>query len=149
MLSPPSQTNRSSTIPAPGSIHPLQEYLSNLQSEPPEDFPGLDEENDESENEQKSSQRVTNGGEHGQPDFTHLVSNKDFSELFKQFFVVGHKKLAFLRSELLLKRDVNPNTLITPSDINAHKIQALREHLYRLQMTFFKNPKGKQYNTLF
>lgn len=147
MLPRSSQTNRTSTIPAPGSIHPLQEYLADVQSNSGKDFPDIDEEDADGNEEQHSSSQITTNAENnGDVDFKQLVTNKDFSELFRQFFVVGHKDLVLLKSKILVDREVNPNALLKPSDVNAHKIQALREQLYKLQMALFKNPKGRQYD---
>lgn len=145
MLPRSSQTTRTSTIPAPGSIHPLQEYLADVKSG--KDFPDIDEDDAEGNGEQHSSSQVTAAAENnGEIDFNELVATKDFSELFRQFFVVGHKELVILKSKIFLDRDMNPDTLLKPSDVNAHKIQALREQLYKLQMSLFKNPKGRQYD---
>lgn len=147
MLSQSSQTNRTSTIPAPGSVPPSQEYIADLQSHPTKNFPDIDEEDSEGEGEQGSSSKITSEeGTSGESDFNHLMAGKDFSELFQQFFVVGHKQLTFLRSKIFLNRDVNPDTLITPSELNAPKIQTLRKQFYQIQTVLFKNPKGTQYD---
>ncbi|MEL7833564.1 hypothetical protein [Fodinibius sp. Rm-B-1B1-1] len=148
MLPRSSQTNRTSTIPAAGSIHPLQEYLADVKSQSGKEFPDIDEDDAEGNGEQHSSSQVTTSAENnGEVDFNELVTNKDFSELFRQFFVVGHKELVILKSKIFSNRDMDPDSLLKPSDVNAHKIQALRKQLYKLQMTLFKNPKGRQYDT--
>ena len=146
MLSRSSKTSRTATIPATPSVHPLQEYIADLHSKPPKDFPDINDEDGEENGEHDSSSPITPEKSNGETDFKPLMSNKNFEELFQQLFVVGHKQLVVLRSKILLDRKVNPDTLITPSDINAHKIQAIRNQLYKLQMTFFRSPKGMQYD---
>lgn len=147
MLPRSSQTNRTSTIPAPESIHPLQEYLADVQSKSGKDFPDINDEGAEENEEHHSSSQITaDRGKDELAGFQQLITNKDFSVLFRQFFVVGHKELVILKSKILLDRKESSNALIKPSDVNAHNIEALREKLYNLQMAFFNNPKGRQYD---
>jgi hypothetical protein len=147
MLPRSSKTNFSSNIPALEGVHPTQEYVADLQSKPVKDFPDIDEENEEGHGDHEESHQITAGGnDENESDFLQLLPKKDFSDLFQQFFVVEHKKLTLLQSKILLARDFNPNTLI--SNIDAHEIQMLRQHLYDLQVNIFQNPKGQQYDTL-
>ncbi len=144
-----SHTSRTATIPAPESVHPLQKYVADLHSSPQKNFPDIDDEDPEGHGEGHSSSQISSGSENDEePAFTQLMPNKDFEELFQQFFVVGHKDLLLLRSKILLNRNINSKTLITPSDINAHKIHALRKKLYMLQMDLLTRVKGTQYNIL-
>ncbi|PAU94990.1 hypothetical protein CK503_05880 [Aliifodinibius salipaludis] len=149
MLSRSSKPSSSSSIPALGGVHPIQEYVADLQSKPPKDFPDIDEENqDGNEDHEEAHQITAEGNNNSGSDFMQLMPKKDFSELFQQFFVVGHKKLTLLQSKILLERDTHSDALMAPSNIDTHKIQVLRQNLYNLQVNIFKNPKGQQYNTL-
>jgi len=147
MLSRPSQTSKTDTIRAPESVHPLQEYLSDVQSDAGKNFPNIAEEDEEDNEGQKASSHIdTTEGDADDSDFTDLMPTKDFGELLQQFFVIDHNELFVLRTKFFLQRDINPTTLLTPSDINTHKIQVLRNQLYQLQITLFKNPKGQEYD---
>ena len=144
MLSPPSKTSEPSTLRAPESVHPLQEYV---QSNTEKDFPDIAEDDADDSGEQEASSHIsTKEGDTSSSDFTDLMPQKDFGELFEQFFVVHHNDLFVLRSDIFLKRDINPDTLLAPSDINAGKIQALRNQLYQLQMILFEQQKGSEYD---
>lgn len=147
MLPRSSQPSKTDTIRAPESVHPLQEYLSDVQSNAGKDFPDIAEEDGEDDAEQEGSSHINTTEERiDDSDFSDLMPTKDFGELFEQFFVVNHNELFILQSKFFFQRDVSSTTLLTPSDINAHKIQVLRYQLYKLQMTLFKNPKGREYD---
>ncbi len=147
MLPRSSKPTLSSSIPALEGVHPIQEYVADSESNPVKDFPDIDEENDKDNGGHEESHQITSGGnDNGESDFMHLMPKKDFRDLFEHFFVVEHKNLTLLQSKILLERDLNPSELI--SDIDALKIHVLRQHLYDLQVNFFKNPKGQQYDIL-
>lgn len=149
MLSNSSHTNRASTIPAPEEILSPQQYRADLQAPPTGEFPDLDSEHPNEEDQQTSSaDNVSNTGDGEESEFNQLMRRQDFSEMFNEFFVTGHKKLFLLQSKILKERNIYTTTLVVPSSINVHKIETLRKHLYRLQTVFFKSPKGQQYDTV-
>lgn len=148
MLSNSSQTSRASTIPAPEEILSSQQYRSDLQTPPTGDFPDLDGEHHNNENQQASSAEHTSGTtKRGKSEFEQLMGRRDFSEMFNNFFVTGHKKILLLQSKILKGRNINTTSLLVPSSLNIHKIEALRRQLYRLQTVLFTTPKGQQYDT--
>ena len=149
MLQRSSPTNRTATLPAPESVHPLQEYLSDLQSETAKKFPDVGEEKGKDDtNREKSDPAIKRGDNDDETNLSHLVGTKNFGELFQEFFVTEQKKLVILRSKILLNRDINHNTLIVPSDLNADKLQTLRKRLYLFQINLFEYRKGAHYDNL-
>lgn len=148
MLPHLSQKSRTSTIPASENIHPLQEYFSNLRFQPPPKFPELDTEYSDEEGKNNPSDTHSQESEKVKgTELAHLMADHDFGEMLNRFFVVGHKNLRLLQSRIRNQRNLDDNMLLTITDLNAHKIQKLRNHYYQLQMAFFRTPKGKQYDT--
>lgn len=139
-------TNRASSIPAPEEILSTQPYRAKPKAPSSDNFPDLDEERSEDNKQASKAEKASGTSQDEQSEFKHLMGRRDFAEMFNEFFVTGHKKLFLLQSKLLKERNINTTTLVVPSSINIHKMEALRRHLYRLQTVLFSTPKGKKYD---
>ncbi|MCW9705397.1 hypothetical protein [Fodinibius salsisoli] len=148
MLPRSSQTRYASGILSPENVHPLQNYVSDLQTNH-FSFPSLGNDEQEKEGQESSpSQKESLRAEEKSSDITNIISGDDFQEMLSCFFVTSHNKLRLLQSQLQNEINIDNNTLFDITDLNNHKIQEMRRHYYQLQMVLFQSPKGQQHDTL-
>lgn len=151
MLPRSQHTRRTATIPPPNDIPELQEYVADIKSDNTAEFLQIDPEQskDETENDSSALQDKATERDKGSG-FTEFMPYTDFREILSQFFVSGHKKLFLLqskiRNDLEIPDDGSPPLIIT--NINVHKIEALRQHYYTLQIDSFFSSKGKKCDIL-
>lgn len=148
MLSRSSKIKSSSAVQSPGSIHSLQGQLPDAQ--PPTDFPSIEEEKgnngeDHSSPAEKDAQKQSPSND--SPDLELLVPRKNFQELLNRFFVLGHKQLFMLQTEMRKQEDAHNNSVLVLGNIENQKVQALRRHYYQLQMLLFNMSKGKNHSS--
>lgn len=148
MLSRSSKIKYSSAVQSPGSIQSLQGDLPDVM--PSTNFPSIEEEKgnslkDHNSPQEKEAREKTSRND--SPDLELLVAGKDFQELFNRFFVLDHKQLFMLQSQMRKQEDPHNNSVLSLGDIDDQKVQALRRHYYQLQMLLFNMSKGNNHSS--
>lgn len=146
MLARSAKTNYSSVIQSPGSVQPLERYITNLQA--PAAFPSL--ESDQTDKEEKNADEQQ--GDQSQrkkalQEFELLAPRNDFQEMFNNFFVLGHKELLMLQAEIRSERGISNTYILALHNIDNLQVQALRRQYYQLQMILFKMSKGDKHTS--
>jgi len=75
-----------------------------------------------------------------------IITDASFKELFDTFFVLRHKQIFLLRSEIRNEQTFRYHPLSAVANIN--RVHELRDRCYRLQMILFEIPRGNKFNLL-
>lgn len=144
-----SRSSQQASVSSSDIIHPLEDYLSDLEPQPSE-FPKLDNEDPEDDpNNDTIEHREGEGwSDTDKEEITILLNQNSFKEMLRNFFVVRHKKLFLLRTRIYHEHTVNDNNISNLNFRSFPKTESLRELIYKLQLIFFESPKGKTYDEI-
>jgi len=146
MLQKQTNISQSPSIHATQSIYPLTKQT--LQSTPPP-FPSIENDNEGKNKNDNVPKEDKSHNEHlDEPlELKGYTANIDIQELFNVFFVIEHKHLFILRSEIRYEHICEHQNL--PVLINFERAQKLRERSYHIQLILIEVYKGKKFNRLF
>jgi len=127
-------------------IEYVHQYAQPSQSSPfihtfpsPYDTDEQDEEQQELQAEKEEQNKV---GESPKSGFLRLAGGNNFQELINRFLIPGHEEIFNLRSEIRRSRKVRRSSLLSARLVDQLKFEEQRTHLYQLQISLFRNPRG-------
>ena len=143
-----SRSSQQPSISSSDTVHPLEDYLSDLEPQASE-FPKLDNANseDDSNNESVEYKKDERRSDTDQKGFAILLNQNSFEEMLGTFLVTSHKKLFVLQSKIYHEQNLTDRSIPSPNHKSIPKTEALRDYIYQLQMLFFETRKGKKFDT--
>lgn len=78
----------------------------------------------------------------GLPEIFKLAINVSFKELFQYFFTPNHEKILDVRHKVYKAVNDGSMTIFVPKGKIPKQFEAIRKHLYEVQVQLFQTPKG-------